>query len=402
MPKRSDVFRYDEVGIVHCQQRCVRRAFLAGKDQASGKNFEYRREWIRNRMELLASVFAMDVLTYSVMSNHLHLMLRNRPDVVKTWGDEEVARRWLQLFPGKRLEDQLGSPTQQDIVQAIADAKKLAGWRDRLSDVSWFMRALSEPIARRANREDECTGRFWEGRFKAQKIVDEAGILACAMYVDLNPVRAAMAKSPEQSRFTSAFDRIRAEKGVRTIAAARQFLKDSLSEEVLAQKLDEALQKKDREEIASFKKQLADLRSASKRSKKRSRSSLMEEPVDSWLSPLELKEHDWSGPNPHRDGLRASNKGFLPMKLCEYLTLLDWTGRKGKDGKRGAIPTELAPILERLGIDGSMWCDLVWNYSKYFGHSRAAGKPESLKREAANQGGSWIRGQRHCRGFFST
>ncbi len=95
-----------------------------------------------------------------------------------------------------------------------------------------FMRALSEPIARRANREDECTGRFWEGRFKAQKIVDEAGILACAMYVDLNPVRAAMAKSPEQSRFTSAFDRIRAEKGVRTIAAARQFLTESLSEEV--------------------------------------------------------------------------------------------------------------------------------------------------------------------------
>ncbi len=127
MPKRSDVFRYDEIGIVHCQQRCVRRAFLAGKDLASGKNFEYRREWIRKRMELLASVFALDVLTYSVMSNHLHLMLRNRPDVVKTWSDEEVARRWLQLFPGKRLEDQLGSPTQQDIVQAIADAKKLSG-----------------------------------------------------------------------------------------------------------------------------------------------------------------------------------------------------------------------------------------------------------------------------------
>jgi hypothetical protein len=59
-----------------------------------------------------------------------------------------------------------------------------------------------------ANKQDECTGRFWEGRFKAQRITDEAGLLACAMYVDLNPVRAAMAESPETSEHTSAYDRI--------------------------------------------------------------------------------------------------------------------------------------------------------------------------------------------------
>ena len=75
------------------------------------------------------------------------------------------------------------------------------------------MRALSEPIARMANHQDECTGRFWEGRFKALKIVDEAGLLACAMYVDLNPIRAAMVERPEQAVHTSAYDRLQAERG---------------------------------------------------------------------------------------------------------------------------------------------------------------------------------------------
>ena len=71
-----------------------------------------------------------------------------------------------------------------------------------------------------SNKEDECTGRFWEGRFKAQRITDEAGLLACAMYVDLNPVRAAMAQSPEESLHTSAYDRIHAEHGEKIESAA--------------------------------------------------------------------------------------------------------------------------------------------------------------------------------------
>jgi len=71
-----------------------------------------------------------------------------------------------------------------------------------------------------ANRQDECTGRFREGRFKAQQIVDEAGLLACAMYGDLNPVRAAMAESPDSSPHTSAFDRIEGGRGKEMESAA--------------------------------------------------------------------------------------------------------------------------------------------------------------------------------------
>jgi len=209
-PLRAELFDPNQVCIVHCIQRCVRRAFLAGEDALTGKNYDFRREWIRERLECLASVFGLDVLTYAILSNHMHIILRTRPDVVATWSDHEVALRWLKLFPGQRVDEFLGQPTESQIEAMVRDGAKMEAIRERLSNPSWFMRALSEPIARLANRQDECTGRFWEGRFKAQAIRDEAGLLACSMYVDLNPIRAAMAATPEDSRHTSVFDRIEA------------------------------------------------------------------------------------------------------------------------------------------------------------------------------------------------
>ena len=114
-PLRDEQFSADEISICHCVQRCVRRAFLAGVDAQSGIDYSFRKEWIRRRLEALASVFGIDVLSYAIMSNHLHVILRNRPDVVQTWSDEEVAIRWLRVFPGKRIEEHLAEPTDHDV-----------------------------------------------------------------------------------------------------------------------------------------------------------------------------------------------------------------------------------------------------------------------------------------------
>ncbi len=113
-PLRAELFDPNEVCIVHCVQRCVRRAFLAGEDPVSGKNYEFLREWIRERLECIASIFGVDVLTYAILSNHMHVILRTRPDVVSTWSDQEIARRWLSLFPGQRVDEFLGQPSVGD------------------------------------------------------------------------------------------------------------------------------------------------------------------------------------------------------------------------------------------------------------------------------------------------
>ncbi len=175
----------------------------------------------KNRLEFLAGVFGADVIGFSVMSNHLHVVLRSRPDVVKTWSDEEVAHRWWNLFPQRRNQDgSPAAPSEEDLNHLTSSTSVLVELRSRLSSISWFMRCTSEVIARMANAEDECTGRFWEGRFKATVLPDEAAIAACMAYVDLNPVRAGLAKAPEQSEFTSAQERIRDLKSAEDVSTA--------------------------------------------------------------------------------------------------------------------------------------------------------------------------------------
>lgn len=341
MPRqaRGEYVNPNEVQILHLVNRCVRRAFLCGRDPVTGQSFEHRRQWIRDRLEFLASVFAIDCLTYTVMSNHLHLILRSRPDVAKEWSDKEVARRWLRLFPLRREKDEVpAEPEDIELSTITSDKKRLAEIRLRLTDVSWWMRCTAENIARRSNKEDQCSGRFWEGRYKAQVILDEASLLACAAYVDLNPVRSAMAKTPEESEFTGAKDRI-----------------DDLAQRQTGSASTHAWE----------------------RSRRRERSG--------WLSPLEINERtDPAGADVSPVARRASLKGFLSMSLAQYLELLDWTGRQLRLKKCGAIPSHLAPILERIGVDVSSWCDVVRKFGKLF--KRAAGKADSLANEASRRG----------------
>ena len=175
---RGDVFHPSEVAIAHVVQRCVRRFYLMGYDRHSRRNYDHRKQWLEDRLRQFASLFGIDLLCFSILSTHFHLVLRSRPDVVKTWDDQEVARRWLMICPprkdrkGKPLE-----PTASDLNTIRLDPDRLQEIRLRLSDISWWMRLLCQPLAAMANREEKQLGRFWQGRFRATRICDEASLL---------------------------------------------------------------------------------------------------------------------------------------------------------------------------------------------------------------------------------
>ena len=131
----------------------------------------------------------MDICAYAVMSNHYHLILRVDAESATAWTQREVIDRWTKLFSMPVLVERYlrGQTTTDAEVNKVVEI--IEEWRQRLTDISWFMRVLNESIARQANREDHCTGRFWEGRFKSQALLDDAAILACMAYVDSRPAR---------------------------------------------------------------------------------------------------------------------------------------------------------------------------------------------------------------------
>lgn len=199
---RKMLVSLDDTPYYHVIARCVRRAWLCGVDEYAGKDYSHRKSWVLQRMKTLAAVFTIDVCAYAIMSNHYHLVLHVDRARARQLNPHQILARWGRLFALPPLLQQwqqgrLPQSEQRSVLHLIER------WRERLSDLSWYMRCLNEYLARRANAEDDCTGRFWEGRFKSQALLDEAGLLTAMAYVDLNPVRAGTAPTPEASSFTS-------------------------------------------------------------------------------------------------------------------------------------------------------------------------------------------------------
>lgn len=192
----------------HCINRCVRRAFLCGDDPVSGKSFEHRRTWMLERLALLNQTFAIDLCAYALMSNHYHLVLRVQPERAASWSSYEVATRWRSIFRGPAYLDRflLHEPLTPD--EDLHLNTLIPIWTERLCNLSWYERCLNEYIARQANAEDSCPGRFWEGRFKSEALLDDPALLAAMVYVDLNPIRAGLASSVADSNFTSVQQRL--------------------------------------------------------------------------------------------------------------------------------------------------------------------------------------------------
>ena len=330
---------------VHCTSRCVRKAYLCGGRDG---RWDHRRGWVEDRLRLLAGCFAVEVAGYAVMSNHLHVVLRMRPDgegSPSRWTDAEVARRWLTVYPRRFAADGTGlEPTEAEVVSA-AGGDRVGVWRQRLADLGWFMKSLKEPIARRANREDDCRGTFWEGRFHSVPLLDQAALIAAMAYVDLNPVRAKMTDRPEASRHTSV--RVRAQARNRHRAAQR--IRARVPPAQVAARLAAA--------------------------------GLQSPPAHTedgaWVTPL---AQCIVGPAEANDRLSTD----------DYLTLVDATGRMIKPGKRGRIDPALSPILARLDLSVEGWVATMCGW-RMFGASSGIGRLATRKAEAARRGVAWIR-----------
>ncbi|WP_227501121.1 transposase [Marinobacter sp. C1S70] len=298
MPKaRAQLVSVSDTPFYHVVSRCVRRTFLCGQDRATGRCYEHRRGWIEERIRLLASVFAVDVASYAVMSNHYHLVVKLSPDDVEPWSIDEVLARWCSLYKGPPLVQRYHRGDELCAAELRRVQEYAETFRQRLTDLSWFMKCLNEPIARQANKEDECTGHFWESRFKSQALDTEEALLSCMAYVDLNPIRASIAETPETSEHTSIKERIHPTFDLAE-AIARQTEQQALNEFSVP------------------------------------------------LKPLLGFE------GVIRNGFQ---RGIL-FSFEDYLELVDCTGRISRSGKRGAIDEKALPILERLNLDPERWC----------------------------------------------
>lgn len=282
----------------HCISRCVRKAMLCGE------GCEHRKQWIEDRLEVLANHFAISVCGFSVMDNHLHVLVRLDPDNARLWGAEEVVRRWIAVYPPKGLDREDSSAVEKWVKHQAKDKKQVEIWRERLQNLGWFMKALKEPLSRMANHEDDCTGTFWESRYKSIAILDEESLLATCVYIDLNPVAAGLDVLPESSPYTSLRQRVR---------------------------------------HAQAKGKLEALKKASQGAYSASRSSGRFEDTH-WLCPLDDGRRKGSA----REGLL---EGF---SLGSYLLLVDYTSRLHREGK-ASVSAHVTGIMERLGTSAEIW-----------------------------------------------
>jgi len=209
MPKpRYAQMSLDATPYYHCMSRVVRKAFLCGIDINTGENYEHRRQWVEDKLLELGDIFALDICAYAIMSNHYHVVLHINKEQADNWSDDKLIHKWHRLYKGSALSQRYLLGVNLSKAERNALKEQLEVWRERLMSISWFMKILNEDIARQANKEDQCTGRFWEGRFKSQALLDEAALAICMVYVDLNPIRANMNKTPETSAHTSIKSRL--------------------------------------------------------------------------------------------------------------------------------------------------------------------------------------------------
>ncbi len=305
-PRKSQI-AVEATPYYHCVSRCVRRAFLCGKDRFTGRSFEHRRAFIESELLRLGQVFYLQVVAYSVMSNHYHVILFIDQSAQREATTHDVIYRWHQMHKGNSVSEKFLNNEPLDKHERKQLDTYVDLWRSRLGSISWYMRVLNEKVARMANTEDEVTGRFWEGRFKCQALLDDQALLSCMAYVDLNPVRAGIVHSPKTSAHTSIKRR-----------------------------------------IDCWEKCAAEPNSIDGTENQRGNG----------CQPLDLY--------PFLGNVSACSQKGIPLSVIDYLELVDWTGRQIKEGKTGAIREHASPILQRLSISPEHWIYLCSHFESKF------------------------------------
>ncbi|WP_235868871.1 transposase [Vibrio superstes] len=276
---RKQLVAVEATPYYHCVSRCVRQSFRCGTEKKTNISYEHRRDWIEQKLKDLALAYCIDICAYAIMSNHYHLILHINMNKAVKLPLQEVVRRWGLNHSLPELIKRWKNNELTSAAEEMRCIELIESWRNRLWNLSWFMKELNYDIACRANQEDNCKGHFWESRFKSQALLDEKALIAAMAYVDLNPIRSGIADTPEQSEHTSVRARLHA-----------------------------------------FKQNII---------------------TPSHLCPL----------------IGNSNKKsseYLPIKLLDYLCLIDWTARQFRKDK-ASMDDSLPPILERLNFTQQRW-----------------------------------------------
>lgn len=180
-------------GVYHCMTRTVN-----GERLFKDRDKEVLRKMIRQ----VADFCGVEVLTYCIMSNHFHVLVRVSGG--EQVSDSELKRRYKVLYP---------KPTKYQEVTAEEMFKVLlAGGEDaaairqkllaRMGDISAFMKTLKQRFSVWYNRSHQRYGTLWADRFKSVLVEGQGNPLqTMAAYIDLNPVRAGLVEDPKDYRF---------------------------------------------------------------------------------------------------------------------------------------------------------------------------------------------------------
>jgi REP element-mobilizing transposase RayT len=276
---------------------------------------------------LLAEHFAISVCGFAILDNHLHILARLDPKASTLWSPQEVLQRWFAVYPPKQIDSSNPATFDHWIRQQAKDKKTVEKFRGRLSNLGWFMKALKEPLARLANQEDGCKGNFWESRYKSIAILDEEALLAVCAYIDLNPLAAGLAATPESSLHTSVRQRVVHARKCGKLESLKEAARSSVAGSQAVGRMEDS----------------------------------------HWLCPFE-------------DGRRKGSKreGMLEnFSLGSYLLLVDYTSRLCRPGK-ARVSKEMAGIFERLKTSSDQWEERL---RKLMGTERLKGSHFAVTRQ---------------------